>query len=262
MSQENKRDSSQSIKYISASVERLCACTELFSREIVKDSLSYKKKLEEQGTKTLSLLCDVRFARVTRLEDTLDQLVSELLALQMLFRVGMQARIVSPMNYEIIAQQISDTVSLIHQQSSAFAHVSSFRQVTLQPFFAGVADLAESDSMFPRSVTEPSQPRAPVDDQGQKTYSGENKSVVSSSATAHPTTKSPVSDQSQKKKRDRRSIILSLLQEKDRISVKDVSERIVNCSEKTLQRELLSMVDQGLLRKEGERRWSTYLLAS
>lgn len=61
--------------------------------------------------------------------------------------------------------------------------------------------------------------------------------------------------------KDRRASILGLLQHADRITVKDVSAVVTGCSEKTLQRELLALVAQGVLVKEGERRWSTYRLA-
>jgi hypothetical protein len=65
----------------------------------------------------------------------------------------------------------------------------------------------------------------------------------------------------QEVQKDRRATILGLVQKKDRISVKDVASVIKDCSEKTLQRELLALVKQGVLKKEGERRWSTYSLA-
>lgn len=60
--------------------------------------------------------------------------------------------------------------------------------------------------------------------------------------------------------KDRRAIILGLLQKKDKVTVKDVSNVIKDVSDKTLQRELLALVAQGVLKKEGERRWSTYSL--
>jgi DNA-binding transcriptional ArsR family regulator len=60
--------------------------------------------------------------------------------------------------------------------------------------------------------------------------------------------------------KERRGKILEYLKDKDKVSVKDISKQITDCSEKTLQRELLSMVDDGLIVKEGERRWSRYSL--
>jgi hypothetical protein len=65
----------------------------------------------------------------------------------------------------------------------------------------------------------------------------------------------------QEAQKDRRATILGLVQKKDRINVKDVSNIIKDCSEKTIQRELLALVKQGVLKKEGERRWSTYSMA-
>jgi hypothetical protein len=59
---------------------------------------------------------------------------------------------------------------------------------------------------------------------------------------------------------NRRNAILELLQNKPSVTVKDVTNTIQGCSSKTLQRELLSLVNEGILKKEGERRWSTYSL--
>lgn len=56
----------------------------------------------------------------------------------------------------------------------------------------------------------------------------------------------------------RRDIILSLLDKKDKITIKDASDAVHGCSEKTIQRELIALVSEGVLLKEGERRWSTY----
>ncbi len=63
------------------------------------------------------------------------------------------------------------------------------------------------------------------------------------------------------KKNSRQSVIISLLKRKKEIMIKDVSPLISNCSEKTIQRELLAMVQNGILKKVGEKRWSRYTLA-
>lgn len=59
----------------------------------------------------------------------------------------------------------------------------------------------------------------------------------------------------------RRNIILELLQNKTVITIKDTVDAIKGCSTKTIQRELLALVSEGILKKKGERRWSTYSLA-
>jgi DNA-binding transcriptional ArsR family regulator len=61
-------------------------------------------------------------------------------------------------------------------------------------------------------------------------------------------------------KKNRRAQILGILQEKDEVTVKDIAAVITDCSEKTLQRELVALTQQGVLKKYGERRWSRYTL--
>ena len=63
------------------------------------------------------------------------------------------------------------------------------------------------------------------------------------------------------KKVDRRDRIIALLKKQSNISIKDAAEAIPECSEKTLQRELLTLIAEGVVVKMGERRWSTYALA-
>ena len=63
-----------------------------------------------------------------------------------------------------------------------------------------------------------------------------------------------------KDKNNRREIILSMLKSGVKLTIKDFAKNIKDCSEKTIQRELLSLVSEGVLKKEGERRWSKYFL--
>lgn len=60
---------------------------------------------------------------------------------------------------------------------------------------------------------------------------------------------------------DRRKIILALLKQRPSQNVKDIAKSFSGVSEKTIQRELLAMVAEGAIRKQGDRRWSTYSLA-
>jgi hypothetical protein len=59
--------------------------------------------------------------------------------------------------------------------------------------------------------------------------------------------------------RERTSQVLKIVLELKRVSIKDISKVIRGCSEKTIQRELNVLISQGLVRKEGDRRWSVYV---
>ena len=58
-----------------------------------------------------------------------------------------------------------------------------------------------------------------------------------------------------------REVILDILRSKGRVFIKDISTIIRDVSEKTIQRELASMLGEGIISREGERRWTSYSLA-
>jgi hypothetical protein len=76
-----------------------------------------------------------------------------------------------------------------------------------------------------------------------------------SSNNSSPTMGQPI-------KNDRQVTIINTIKEKGELSIKDLTDVIKGCSEKTIQRELISLVTDGVLYKTGERRWSRYSLAA
>ncbi len=57
---------------------------------------------------------------------------------------------------------------------------------------------------------------------------------------------------------DRRERIKTILEAKKEATIKDISEIITDVSEKTIQRELNAMIDENVVKRQGERRWSKY----
>ena len=57
---------------------------------------------------------------------------------------------------------------------------------------------------------------------------------------------------------DRRTRIVTILEAKGEATIKDISEIITDCSEKTIQRELNAMIEENIVKRQGERRWSKY----
>jgi len=60
---------------------------------------------------------------------------------------------------------------------------------------------------------------------------------------------------------NRRNNILRLIKDKKEVMIKDISQIISDCSEKTIQRELNALVSEGVLKKIGNKRWSRYAIA-
>lgn len=61
-----------------------------------------------------------------------------------------------------------------------------------------------------------------------------------------------------KRKDLRKNTILDFIKGHNNISIKDIIPNVVGCSEKTIQRELIGLIEQGKIKKMGERRWSRY----
>jgi DNA-binding transcriptional ArsR family regulator len=57
---------------------------------------------------------------------------------------------------------------------------------------------------------------------------------------------------------DRAERIKTVLEAKPQATIKDIAEVITDVSEKTIQRELNSLIEKGQVIREGERRWSRY----
>jgi hypothetical protein len=61
---------------------------------------------------------------------------------------------------------------------------------------------------------------------------------------------------------DRQTTIVKEIRLKGQLTIRDLVDKITGCSEKTIQRELLALVEHGVLKKEGERRWSRYSIGA
>lgn len=59
----------------------------------------------------------------------------------------------------------------------------------------------------------------------------------------------------------RRDTIFNIIKQQGPISIADIARSVPDVSSKTVQRELAELVRSGVLKKEGERRWSRYLTA-
>jgi len=62
-------------------------------------------------------------------------------------------------------------------------------------------------------------------------------------------------------KNDRKAKILDFINKNGPTTIRDLTPVIKGCSDKTIQRELAGLVVSGLVRREGEKRWSRYLIA-
>ncbi len=83
-------------------------------------------------------------------------------------------------------------------------------------------------------------------------------SFIKDKKTSGPKRLTAVPESKDTTKPDREERILQVLRDKRVVSIKDISSVVFDCSEKTIQRTLQTLIDKGQVRKEGERRWAKY----
>lgn len=160
-----------------------------------------------------------------------------------LLNVARISNLVSEMNHKLLIREIDHILSLLRDRLAANAESAGY--ILSDAFF-------KTPDLFTSGFKSTGQSGISSD---KRTISGENlldkgvsKGQMLQNAQVH------------EKKSQRQDIIINTLKSQSNLTIKDFSKIIKGCSEKTIQRELLTLVEQGIVKKEGERRWSRYSL--
>ncbi len=161
----------------------------------------------------------------------------ELLALSSILSIAQTGGLLSAMNAELIN----------HEAYMLLQEVATYEEPRL--FLDEMPSLAE----FAKSAQNTASPIASThttthatrSNKGQRTDKGHKGQIKDNHAVS-----------------TRRDAVLAVVRSKGNVYIKDVSTVIRNVSEKTIQRELVALVEEGILTRTGERRWTSYSLAS
>ncbi len=160
----------------------------------------------------------------------------ELLALSSVLSIARTSGLLSAMNVELIARE----AHILLQEVAAYEEPRVLLEDT--------PTLSEIAKKVPPREPSPKRPEKNPAVAGRPSQDGRDRIKD---------TKKEVSDIHIK---DRREAVLSVIKNKGKASIKDISTVIRAVSEKTIQRELLALIAAGAILKHGERRWSTYSL--
>ena len=159
----------------------------------------------------------------------------ELLTLSSVLSIARTGGLLSPMNAELIARE----AHILLQEVAMYEEPRLF------------LDDAPTLSAIAKNVISRGTLQDPV--------AATRRAVRNDSAERRKGHIPPKADAPQAQK-DRKEAILSVIKDKGRANIKDISTLIRGISEKTIQRELLALIGAGIVLKQGERRWSTYSL--
>jgi len=166
-----------------------------------------------------------------------EALSRELLSLSSLVAMARAGGRLSPMNADIILREIEDFLQELSSYEDPRVVLSEVP--TLAVLSRTVSRTKESDSIKDSK------------EQINRVLEKEIMSHIPLQGHTKSTSMGP-------KKNERREQILKLLEEKGSVYIKDLSLLIRDVSEKTVQRELQALVQEGRVTREGERRWTRY----
>ena len=231
-----------------------------------------KWDIRQISTKTLRSISSLITASVYDKETRIKNVSAHVVELNTLFEVAYRTGLVSSMNYNILNAELgklSDAIGAYisgvnvgggYNVDNLDLSKNSF-EVQMSADATGLANRSRENSarshgtdvLYKGHTKQQSVFYGTVRDLKQKLLSDKTPHVRNVGQNSFKKT----STNSQ-----RRDQIISEISKKGEVSVKDISSVIKDCSEKTLQRELLALVAEGVLLKTGERRWSRYSLGS
>jgi hypothetical protein len=263
--------------YVHKKSQRIAEAVYLVTQNVAKEE-PLKVALRTCCVRLVEVVTDTYSSYIKDREEGARRIALVLTELSALLDVAATARVVSPMNHTIVRHEVAQLVSLLLERYAAVERsdtldTSFFKDASLK--FPERTATASAPSVR-RSVPDASDQR--MSDSSRTSTPGTPASIVrvsdilagTSMADTTPRVKTVSNSVSRVRaegisdaavRRVRRDTIVSFIKDKGRVSIKDVASIITDVSEKTLQRELLSLVDEGELLKVGERRWSTYEVA-
>ena len=221
--------------------------------------LSDKEPMRERTRTLVNEMLECSLAMSDRIwgEETFQKsLLSSICEISVLFDVAENTKMVSKMNHRIITSELKKLSDFLLNSSKNY---SSAKIAFETNFFDGNYNYIPDQTLQSSSQLQNLENKL-NNDFVKDNYKGHKDSVLDNTNENKSLIKTVNSEKTIKDKNSRREIILSMLKSGVGLTIKDFAKNINDCSEKTIQRELLSLVSQGLLKKEGERRWSKYFI--
>jgi hypothetical protein len=212
--------------------------------DFFNDSEPIKLKMRQTATDLIEQVLSLSVELSPSRKSLLDGILKSCLSLLSYSEIAMFSGIESQMNHTIISSEIENLMSIIEGREVPSRLGRHF--VLDHSLF--VKDSLSAHTPHPAHTTSQGSRHASIP-------------IPTPSLNMVRTTETMTKfDHSDERKIQRRQAILSIIRAKGLSSIKDITDVIKDCSEKTIQRELLDLVGANVLKKEGDRRWTRYSL--
>jgi hypothetical protein len=204
-----------------------------------------KWTLRKKSSEFLSLVLEYKNVSKGNQKDFIYTLKGGALEIVSFLEISVRGGLVSEMNFSLLKQEFFNLMVVLEE--SPITEASSSPHLLSGDFFS--IEKSEIPHQFSHGYGSQEISQGASD----KTFGGsrDRKNTIDKSI-----------GNGEVKKSSRQNIILSLLKKHKELSIKDISAVIKDCSEKTIQRELISFISLGVVKRTGERRWSMYSLVN
>lgn len=231
--------------YIFKKTEKITAALYLVSG-LLKDEEPIKWELRDRGIDLMSSSFTASSSTPGDKNVVIQSLFTAALETLSLLNVARISNLVSEMNHRLLVREIDNIVGMLRDRLAMNAEKAGY--VLSESFF-------KTPSLFTGGF------RTSDRNAGNKDRGSENENLSSKNGEDGRDERYVRGHGGlRQKKTNRQELILGVLKNESNLTVKDFSKVIKDCSQKTIQRELLELVERGLIRKDGKRRWSRYSL--
>jgi DNA-binding transcriptional ArsR family regulator len=231
--------------YIFKKTEKITAALYLVSG-LLKDEEPIKWELRDRGIDLLSSSFSASNSLPGDKNAVIQSLFTAALETLSLLNVAKISNLVSDMNHKLLVREIDNVVAMLRDRLRESAESAGY--ILSESFFKTPDLFSSGFRLGNRNVSQ----NDSFGVKGQKVTSSEFNHANNGVTKGH--------ELGNEKKLQRRELIISTLKTQSNLTIKDFAKVIKDCSEKTIQRELIELVNMGLVKKDGERRWSRYSL--
>ncbi len=230
--------------------------------DFIKDTEPIKFELRSTGLTLLAKTFDVSKNKGIAFKDILPDVLSASEKIISFLEVAATLSLISNMNYQILRNEL---MALRGSYESKFSNFG----IDVRSF-VGEEKAPEKKQIIPEQQAEkPAFPKV--------FYKGHVKDIFSKGHTSFSDKVLKTGDYKGQIINDNKNIIninestdidkrknkiISILKSRNSATIGEISVDIENVSEKTIQRDLQSLIDEGIVLRVGERRWSKYQLVN
>jgi hypothetical protein len=215
---------------------RLAAAVFMISN-MIDQGESLRTKIKDLALVLVSIsvnLKDINFLDARKLITDIEKKSLELMSM---LDIACVSNLISKMNVSILKEEFQSFILELGKFTESFENNKS---VSVKGLFSESPILSINNNLKKTDL---------VDNFASNICKDEQKKYV----------KNGIKNGSGHKRKDlRKNTILDFVKGHNDVSIKDIAANITGCSEKTIQRELTSLIGEGRIRKIGERRWSKY----